>query len=439
MIGPLESSPFFHHIFIVLKIPFLTSQFWRPVLTLLSGSVLAQLIAVGLLPWLGHLYEAEAFGIQGIFVAVVITLLVSINGGFDQAIMLPDEESEAQQLLRLSRVIALSGSVLIAFLLTLLGSWLWPLMDAEELIGPWQYLLPLSLLAEGQIQPLRVMLNRRGAYRGLSASRLIQAIVTGTIMLAWGYLEGGFEGLLLGWVAGAWAAWAWMEGVLWKHPAPSSDATKPRGLKEVAQTYRDFPQKAIGAGWLNAFSRQLPLYLLPAFYGAEIAGYYFMAQRVLLMPLGLISQAIGEIYYRQATQAFQEGAQALQKLTDRTARQLAGLGLIPLLGVMLVGPWAVEWVFGAEWTQTGFFARWLMPWLYIRFITSPITGLIDIKRRLDFQLNYNLLLFGVRLAALLVAGYFLPPLAGIVLYSLLSALMIGGHLQFLFKISRASE
>ncbi|MEM9983911.1 MAG: lipopolysaccharide biosynthesis protein [Bacteroidota bacterium] len=405
-------------------------------MTLLSGSVIAQLIAVGLLPWLGLLYPAEAFGIQGIFVATVITLLVSINGGFDQAIMLPDEEGEAQQLLKLSRVIALVGAGLAALLLALLGSWFWPLMDADELVGPWQYLLPLSLLAEGQIQPLRVMLNRRGAYRGLSASRLVQAIVTGGIMVAAGYLVGGFEGLLLGWVIGAWAAWAWMEVVLWRHPALEAGKGLP-SLRQVAQTYRDFPQKAIGAGWLNAFSRQLPLYLLPAFYGKEVAGYYFMAQRVLLMPLGLISQAIGEVYYRQATQAFQQGARALQELTDRTVRQLAGMGLIPLLGVMLLGPWAVEWIFGAEWTQTGFFVRWLMPWLYLRFITSPITGLIDIKRRLDFQLNYNLLLFGVRLVALLLAGYFLPPLAGIVLYSLLSALMIGGHLQFLFKISRA--
>lgn len=412
------------------------SAFWRPIFTLLTGSAAAQAINLGLLPWLGQLYDASAFGVQGVFVAVVITALVGINGGYDQAVMLPTAESEARALLRLSQGIAVGGTLLVALLLWLLGGWFWPYFDAPVMLAGWQWLLPLSLLLEGWMQPLRLMLNRQEAYRALSLSRLAQSLAAGAAMLTLGYQDWGAPGLLLGWVAGEAAAWLWM-AVAYRQQLQRRPIPRQAGqARAVAYAYRDFPQKAIGAGWLNALSRQLPLYLLPAFYGSAVAGYYFMAQRVLLMPLGLVSQAIGEVFYRQATRLAQEGQDVLWAFTRRTLRQLSALGTIPLLVVMGLGPWLVEAVFGPEWQLTGQFARWLMPWLFLRFITSPLTGLVDIFRRLDFQLHYNLWLFGTRLGSLLLAGYLLTPLPGIILYSLVSAALIGWHLWFLLGLAK---
>ncbi len=412
-----------------------SSAFWRPIFTLLTGSALAQLINLGLLPWLGHLYDAADFGVQGLFVAVVITALVGINGGYDQAVMLPEGESEARALQRLSQGIAILGAALVALLLLAVGPWFWPYFDAPVMLEGWQWLLPLSLLLEGWMQPLRLMLNRQEAYRALSLSRLAQAVASGSIMLWLGYEDWGAPGLLIGWVAGELAAWLWMTTAyrlnLNKTPIPII----PGQERQVAYSYRDFPQKAIGAGWLNALSRQLPLYLLPAFFGTTISGYYFMAQRVLLMPMGLASQAIGEVFYRQASQLANKGAELLRAFTLKTTRQLAILGLIPLVLVMGLGPTVVEWIFGEEWRMTGEFARWLMPWLYLRFITTPLTGLIDIFRRLGFQLTYNLALFFSRLISLVIAGYLLSPVPGIVLYSTVSALMIAWHLWFLLGLT----
>ncbi len=417
---------------------FFSARLWRPVLTLLSGSVLAQAINLSLLPLLSLLYSSADFGLQGIFVATIHTLLVAANGAYDQAIMLPESEGEARSLLRLSQGIALGVSVLVALGLLLVGPWLWPQLEAAAFLIGWQWLLPLSLLLEGWMQPLRVMLNRWEAYRVLSLSKGVQALGGGGLMLLLGWLDWGFGGLLTGWVAGSALSWGVM-GVAYLRRRPLHAPTRSVPWPQVARAYRDFPTRAMGSGWLNAFSRQLPFYLLPGFFGQAVNGYYYMAHRALMLPLSLISRSAGEVFYRQATHSKRAGGRQLAQLTRQVAGQLAALATPILLVVVWLGPWAAAWLLGTEWETAGVYARWLMPWIFLVFITSPLTYLLDIERRLDFQLLYNLALFAVRLGSLLLGGYLLSAQGTVMLYAGLGAVMVAFHLSYLLRLSQRSH
>jgi hypothetical protein len=73
------------------------------------------------------------------------------------------------------------------------------------------------------------------------------------------------------------------------------------------------------------------------------------------------------------------------------------------------------------------------------FITSPLTHLLDIERRLDFQLLYNLALFAVRLGSLLLGGYLLSAQGTVMLYAGLGAVMVAFHLSYLLRLSQRSH
>ena len=408
------------------------NRFWGSVATLLSGSVLAQVIGVALLPVLTQLYDAEAFGVQAVFMAVVQTLVIAANGGYDQAIMLPEKMHGARSLLRLSQGVNLVMMTLLGLLLWGMGDWLWAQMSITALVE-WQWLLVLSLGLEGSMQPLRMMLNRLETYRVLAVSKLVQALISGGVMIGLGWEQGDASGLLMGWASGLLGAWVIL-GLAYIRVSKSVHVPWT-SLWQVAREYRDFPLKSVGAGWLNTLTRQLPFYLLPVFFGQAVNGYYFMAYRALMMPLALVSRAIGEVYYRQVALAKHESQAQVTLVTRRTARQLLALGALPTVIVMLLGPWLAGLVLGAEWEAAGVYARWLMPWGFITFVTAPLTCLIDLYRRLDIQLLYNVALMIGRGGILLFGGYYLGASETILCYALSGAGMVMGYLIYLLRLA----
>jgi lipopolysaccharide exporter len=408
------------------------NRFWGSVATLLSGSVLAQVIGVALLPVLTQLYDAEAFGVQAVFMAVVQTLVIAANGGYDQAIMLPEKMHGARSLLRLSQGVNLVMMTLLGLLLWGMGDWLWAQMSITALVE-WQWLLVLSLGLEGSMQPLRMMLNRLETYRALAVSKLVQALISGGVMIGLGWEQGDASGLLMGWASGLLGAWVIL-GLAYIRVSKSVHVPWT-SLWQVAREYRDFPLKSVGAGWLNTLTRQLPFYLLPVFFGQAVNGYYFMAYRALMMPLALVSRAIGEVYYRQVALAKHESQAQVTLVTRRTARQLLALGALPTVIVMLLGPWLAGLVLGAEWEAAGVYARWLMPWGFITFVTAPLTCLIDLYRRLDIQLLYNVALMIGRGGILLFGGYYLGASETILCYALSGAGMVMGYLIYLLRLA----
>ncbi len=346
--------------------------------------------------------------------------------------MLPEKMHGARSLLRLSQGVNLVMMTLLGLLLWGMGDWLWAQMSITALVE-WQWLLVLSLGLEGSMQPLRMMLNRLETYRVLAVSKLVQALISGGVMIGLGWEQGDASGLLMGWASGLLGAWVIL-GLAYIRVSKSVHVPWT-SLWQVAREYRDFPLKSVGAGWLNTLTRQLPFYLLPVFFGQAVNGYYFMAYRALMMPLALVSRAIGEVYYRQVALAKHESQAQVTLVTRRTARQLLALGALPTVIVMLLGPWLAGLVLGAEWEAAGVYARWLMPWGFITFVTAPLTCLIDLYRRLDVQLLYNVALMIGRGGILLLGGYYLGASETILCYALSGAGMVMGYLIYLLRLA----
>lgn len=407
------------------------SEFWKQVLTLLSGSLLAQIISVAFLPILSRLYLPEAFGVFGFFIAAVAVMVVVINGGYELTIMLPEKEAEADLLTSLSFRLAHGISGILLLLLLLIGGEILSWADLESL-NLWHLLLPLSIWMEGIAQALSFRLNRAKAYKALSIAKLIRSILTALLSLGLAFVYEGFEGLLVGFLAGQAGMLIYSFVYFRQHifkPANKKDTAK---LKDIARQYADFPRYSVVSALMNTASKHLPFFLLPRLFNTNVSGQFTKSDRVLNLPAVLVSMSIGRVYFEKASRAVESSEKDLAQLTKDTFLRLFLLA-IPFLGViMLWGPELFSFVLGEPWQLAGEYARCIMPWMFMVFIASPLSYLIDIKRKLKVFLYFNVLLFLVRLGALLLGAQYLNDMGTMWAFGLSGAFMV--FLQLLYLL-----
>ena len=436
------------------------SKFWRQVATLSSGSILAQLLSVVTLPILSRLYLPEAYGLFGIFLAVIALMVVIVNGGYELAVMLPKSDQESDHLVWVSLRLVTIISLALLVLLWLLGETVLDFMGVSELQG-WHLVLAGSLWLEGLAQPLGYALNRHERYSVLAMSRLLRAVLTVGVSLWLGWQGGHFSGLILGYVAGQMGYLLWMGGDYWKigrrrtADGGRQDAGegknggrrtvdgrrlvlegkgKGRGRFKTAREYGDFPRYAMLSAWLNMASKQLPFFFLPRMYGTQVNGWFTKADKILNIPPAFIGMAIGRVFFQQASHSWKHEPEKLPEITRLTFLRLLVLGLPFLVIVMIWGPELFAFVLGDVWYEAGVYARWLVPWLFLAFVVSPLSFLIDIKRKLKIFMYYNLLLFVVRFAALWLGSMYFDAEGCMIVYGISGVVMLIVQLMYLLGL-----
>ena len=80
-------------------------EFSKNVLTLVSGTAIAQIIPIAISPVLTRIYTPEEFGIYAIFTSIVIIFSVISNGRYELAIVLPEKDEDAINIFALGLII----------------------------------------------------------------------------------------------------------------------------------------------------------------------------------------------------------------------------------------------------------------------------------------------------------------------------------------------
>ena len=73
----------------------LKSEFSRNVMTLLTGSVIAQFIPLLLTPILSRLFSPEEFGLFAFYISIITLFSAIATGRYELAILLPKDDKKA--------------------------------------------------------------------------------------------------------------------------------------------------------------------------------------------------------------------------------------------------------------------------------------------------------------------------------------------------------
>lgn len=257
--------------------------------------------------------------------------------------------------------------------------------------------IAVSVFVNGIYQPTLTYCNRHQMYKLINFSRLLQAIVTGLVSCAPIFIFTPkillIEGFVMGQLAGLFVLSRLFLRLL---DAPS------KMNEEILLKFIQFPKFGTWSALLNTLSRNMVFYFLQFFFNASQVGAYTFTHRLVNAPLGLITGAVGQAYFREAS--IIETREQLHKITTKIIVTLSLCAILPIVLAMGWGPTIFATIFGEEWKAAGEIARILALWYGISLIVTPLTMLLDVKGYLKWELNYNILFFLIRFLGLVLGG-----------------------------------
>lgn len=420
------------------------SSFAGDVAKLASGTLFAQALAFLVMPILSRLFAPEAFGLVALYTSLSSLFIVVANLRYELAIMLPEDDSEAINVFGLSifftLVFTVLSSLFIFFWQEAIPGWL-----NEPNIGPYVWLLPISIFVGGLFTALNYWNTRTKLFGRLSIAQVVRSVTTSILQLGGGflgYVSGGV--LIIATVIGQGITTMVLGGqVLRDDHRAFKQHISLRSMWQAFKRYRDFPMYSSWSGLLNTASWQLPALLLTFFFSPAVVGYYALGHRVLRIPMSLLGRSISQVFFQRASEAKSDGTLAV--VVENTFARLVRLGLFPSLILIFIGRDIFIIIFGAEWAEAGIYVQILSIWTLFWFISSPISNLFSVLERQDLGLYINILVFVSRVAALVIGGYLgnarlailLFGISGIIVYGFLNIVIMhhaGVSLSSVFRI-----
>lgn len=379
------------------------------------------------------MYSPENFGVWALYTSVLGIMAVVACWRYELAIVLPEKDEDAANLLFLSISICFGMAMLALILVALFRNPVAIILGAPELV-PWLWFMPLSLIAAGLFQAFNYWSTRRKQFKRLAIRQMTQSTVTAVTQLGSGFaLHPGSGGLISGSILGQLAATgrlAWQIGK--EEGRQIVTAISKRHIKKMLILYKNFPLFDSWSEFLNTASAMLPVLLLGYFFNPTVVGLYALGQRVLSLPMGVIGGSIAQVFFPRATKAQRDGE--LKKVTSDLFERLIAIGFVPLMLIAVIAPDLFAIIFGERWWTAGQYVRWMSLWLFFQFISSPLSTIYYVMERQKNLLTFNLAMFLTRSLVIIIGGIRGDILLAIVLLGITGAMLYAFLCMHITKI-----
>ncbi|WP_427365242.1 oligosaccharide flippase family protein [Candidatus Caldatribacterium saccharofermentans] len=407
-------------------------QFARSVTILAGGTALGQAITVLASPILTRLYTPGDFGTLAVYSSILSILTVIASWRYELAIPLPERDEDAANL-----VVLCLGIVILMSLVVSLGAWLLKAQVVQWLsvpgLRPYVWLLPIGVFLVGSYQVFSYWATRKQAFAAIACTKLYQGLGTAFTQVVSGLINPLPLGLLLGQIVGQSAGVFTLFRMFWRPHKDLLKAVNSIELSKVLNRYRRFPLYSSWAGIFNTLSMQLPILMLSSLFGATVTGFYMLAYRVLWIPTQLISQSTTQVLLPTGAEARRQGN--VSYLVISTFRYLVLIGLPYFVLIGLIAPEMAMFIFGENWREAGVIIQWLIPWVFLVFVASPLSAFSIILEKQCQEAIFQIVLLASRLGALLLGWKLGSSRIAIGLFAIASTICWLGYLVWIMKVT----
>jgi O-antigen/teichoic acid export membrane protein len=347
------------------------SEFAANVAALAGGTAVGQAIALVASPILTRLYTPEDFGMFGLLTVFLGFSGVLISLRLEAAIPAPTSDSEAALLTFLSILLVVPLSIVAGILLFVLIRW--EILGFGALPLAVVPLALLGILAFGVFSALRYWFIRVGEFRSLSHTTIWQSVARTIAMIGLGFLSMKWLGLVIGDLAGRGAGLTRMSAQIWPAISKNTRGLRWSAYRDVFLRYKHFPRYVLPSSLIDTIAVSLPLPILIYAYGAEVAGYFALSQRIISVPAGTIGQSVADVFHSRMGECSRGGSASPLQHFIRVSKYLLFIGLGPSLLIMSLGPFLFSLFFGSSWLGAGKIAAVMAPWALAQFVVSPVS------------------------------------------------------------------
>jgi O-antigen/teichoic acid export membrane protein len=378
-------------------------SFASNVLMMMTGTAMAQAVPLLISPILTRLYRPEDFGVLALYMAITSVLSVIAAGRYELAVILPEKEDDAVNIMILALFLSLIIGSALCILVIVFNGELTSFFGNKE-ISFWLYFVPASVSVTGVYNTFYYWSTRKLQYRQLVLSKISQTTSMGAVNLLMGFKGFGASGLVTGGIAGQITSAGVMGFQIWKEDKGKSRFCNAEGMKNQLRRYKNFPLYSIPAGLMNVLSNQIPIYVLSIYFGGAVVGFFALTQRVLGAPISLISASILDVFKQRASNDYV----TYGNCRDIFIKALVGLLVVSIIPFALFyygAPKIFEIIFGKDWIIAGEYAQILTIMFFFRFIASPLSFVIYIAEKQKYDLIWQSLLFGATVVSMFAGVY----------------------------------
>lgn len=355
----------------------LKSEFSRNVLTLMTGSALAQAIPIALSPILTRLYTPEEFGVLALFLALSSLLAVIATFRYELAIIQPRKDEDAASLVILSSMITFSLFCLLSLGIFFFKQQILNILGHQN-IGNWLYLTPISVLLAGFYQTLSYWSTREKQFKAIAFSRIAQGISAPTSQVALKAFP-STGGLIFGHIIGqATAVWMLLSKIIKQDKNTFSFVTRELITKN-AKTYSKFPKYSTFGGFADTASLQMPILMLSKFYEMGVTGLFSLTFKVLNLPVSLVAKALSQVLFQRISHMHHHSPAKIYRMILKLFLLLLILMLPFISFIWIFGEDLFAFIFGENWREAGSMATVLVFAAAIRFAVSPLSSILAME------------------------------------------------------------
>ena len=410
------------------------SEFSRNVLTLMTGTTIAQAIPIAISPILTRIYTPEDFGVFTLFIAITGVFSVVASGRYELALMLPRKEEDAINIFALGMAIILLLTGILFLFVLLFHSYFVNLLNNEE-IRYWLYFVPVAFFFIGLFNLLSYYNNRQKNYKDIANASIVKSIVLTMIQLSLGFLKAGAAGLISGQIISSLFANLQLFKNIVKDKKLISKVSKVKMIA-VAKRYKDFPKYQAPHAMFSTFSSYLPVYILTPFFGLGVVGFYALSTRIVLTPMMILAGASAKVYNQKVTQLYNEKGDAYG-FTVRLLKSLLKKIILPFLIIIIFAPDVFAFVFGMEWKEAGVYTQILAPWLLLNILVSTISFIPSLVQMQKKALLVSIVHIILIIITILIGVYYNSIYIALLLYTFSTCCILLYNLNWMLKKLKA--
>tara|TARA_R110000787_G_scaffold59922_14_gene135973 strand:+ start:43732 stop:45006 length:1275 start_codon:yes stop_codon:yes gene_type:complete len=365
------------------------SDYSKNVLTLITGTTIAQAIPIAITPILTRLYTPNDFGVFALFLAITAITGAVSNAQYEHAIVLPKDDEDAYNLVFLGIIFSILLSLILLIVIVLFSDAITEYIQNTE-IKPFLFLIPISTLLVGVFNSFNYFNIRKNKFKNIAKSQVTRSssLVVSQILI--GLLVLGPIGLIFGQILSYFTGNMILFKTLkknYKSGYLSKDKIKFQAIK-----YKNFPLFSMPSVFLNSINLNIVNFLISSLFSISALGFYSLTHRIIGVPAKIIGSSISQVYLKQASDDL-NNKKSTKNVFLNTLKKLTIICIPTFFILFFIVEHVFAFVFGEEWRVSGLYARILIPLAAVRFVSSTLSVSLIIHQKQKILLLFNISLF----------------------------------------------
>ena len=366
----------------------LNSEFGKNILTLGSGTALAQVIPFLFYPVIARIFTPAEFGLLATLTAIIAIISELSSGKYELGILVAKTKQDAANLAGL--VLCLSFIVLAVIYLILQLFFADFLSQAlhEPQLKKWLFICPISAFSIIIYNTYNEWCVKNGYFKKLAINKITNASAITLSELFLGVVKIFSQGLVIGDMIGRiFSAGVCVFKAFQKDIAAFKE-TSVIQIKKLAKEFVEFPKYIMPGRLLNEIGKRFPVFFLGFYFNSVEVGFFAMTTLVLYSPISMISFAIRDVFRQRANEEFKNtgNCRIIYMKVFKILSVVAFLG-IPLLIVLL--PTIFSLFLGKQWNTAAYYAQIFTIPTLLSFVSIPFFDVLIIANKLKFNLLWQ--------------------------------------------------